>query len=44
MIEVEFSVIGPKRNGLKLTHVLETYTNRVYRHINFADHFLPLSN
>ncbi|WP_165385562.1 replication-relaxation family protein [Pseudoalteromonas phenolica] len=42
MIEVENSVRGPLRHGSKLTHWLETFTDRVYREKKFTDHFLPL--
>jgi len=44
MIEVENSVRGPRRHGSKLTHWLETFTDRVYREKKFSDHFLPLGN
>lgn len=44
MIEVENSVRGPRRHGSKLTHWLETFTDRVYREKKFKDHFLPLGN
>lgn len=44
MIEVENSVRGPRRHGSKLTHWLETFTDRVYREKKFKDHFLPLNN
>ena len=44
MIEVENSVRGPRRHGSKMTHWLESFTDRVHREKKFADHFLPLGS
>lgn len=44
MVEVENSVRGPKRHGSKLTHWLETYSDRVVREKNFSGHFLQLGH